>query len=56
MCTPPLTDEPDEGVLLGEVWSCDQDNTLSESEALTVAYDELKAMRRERGDSGRAAS
>lgn len=29
---------------------------LGEEEALTLAYDELKAMRRERGDSGKAAS
>lgn len=50
------TVEPDEGVRLDEVWSRDKDDALSEGEALTLAYDELKAMRRERGDSGEAAS
>jgi hypothetical protein len=40
-----------------DVWDRNQsDSPLTEGEALTVAYDELKAMRREREDSGKAAS
>ena len=39
-----------------EAWSRNEDNALGEEEALALAYDELKAMRRERGDSGKAAS
>ena len=39
-----------------EVWDRNQSDSLSEGEALTLAYDELKAVRRERGDSGKAAS
>jgi hypothetical protein len=39
-----------------QVWARSQSDALSEDEALTLAYDELKALRRERGDSGRAAS
>jgi hypothetical protein len=31
-------------------------DALDEDEALKVAYDEVKAVRRERGDSGKAAS
>jgi len=39
-----------------EVWARNRGAELSEDEALTLAYDELKAMRRERGDSNKAAS
>jgi hypothetical protein len=39
-----------------QVWARNQSGALSQDEALDLAYDELKAMRRERGDSGRAAS
>lgn len=38
------------------VWARNQADALSEDEALALAYDELDAMRRERGDSGKAAS
>jgi hypothetical protein len=38
------------------VWARNQSDALTDDEALTLAYDELKAMRRERGDSGKAAS
>ena len=38
------------------VWARNRDSALSEEEALTLAYDELKAMRREREESGKAAS
>lgn len=39
-----------------QVWARNQDQALCEDEALALAYDELKALRRERGDSGKAAS
>jgi hypothetical protein len=39
-----------------QVWARNEADALSEDEALALAYDELKAMRRERGDSGKAAS
>lgn len=39
-----------------EVWAQNRTDALGEDEALRLAYDELKAMRRERGDSGKAAS
>ena len=39
-----------------QVWARNQDQALGEEEALALAYDELKAMRQERGDSGKAAS
>jgi hypothetical protein len=38
------------------VWDRNRDQVLSEDEALALAYDELKATRRERGDHGKAAS
>lgn len=38
------------------VWAKNETSALGEDEALAIAYDELKAMRRERGDSGKAAS
>lgn len=41
--------------VMDQVWARSQDDALSEDEALALAYDELKAMRRERGDSGKAA-
>ncbi len=39
-----------------QVWARNRDQALGEDEALSLAYDELKSMRRERGDSGKAAS
>jgi hypothetical protein len=39
-----------------QVWARNRNQALGEDEALALAYDELKAMRRERGDSGKAAS
>lgn len=45
-----------QGSVTDEVWQRSRDAALGEEEALTLAYDELKAMRRERGDSGKAAS
>ena len=39
-----------------EVWAQNRTDALGEDEALRLAYDELTAMRRERGDSGKAAS
>jgi hypothetical protein len=39
-----------------QVWARNQCDALTDDEALTIAYDELKAMRRERRDSGKAAS
>jgi predicted transcriptional regulator len=45
-----------QGSVTDEVWARTQDQALGEDEALAIAYDELKAMRRERGDSGKAAS
>ena len=40
------------GSVTDEVWERNQGAALGEEEALTLAYEELKAMRRERGDSG----
>jgi predicted dithiol-disulfide oxidoreductase (DUF899 family) len=45
-----------QGSVTDEVWQRNRDAALGEEEALTLAYDELKAMRRERGDSAKAAS
>lgn len=45
-----------QGSVTDRVWGRNRDNALSEDEALAIAYDELKAMRRERGDSSKAAS
>ena len=45
-----------QGSVTDEVWQRNRDVALGEEEALTLAYDELMAMRRERGDSGKAAS
>jgi hypothetical protein len=39
-----------------QVWARNERDTLDEDEALKLAYDELKAMRGERRDSGKAAS
>jgi hypothetical protein len=39
-----------------QVWARNQRDALTEDEALALAYDELKAMRHEQGDSGKAAS
>jgi hypothetical protein len=39
-----------------QVWARNRGDALSEDEALALAYSELEAMRRERGDSGKAAS
>ena len=39
-----------------QVWARNRDQALGEDEALSLAYDELKSMRREREDSGKAAS
>lgn len=39
-----------------QVWSRNQSGALSEYEALALAYGQLDAMRRERGDSGKAVS
>jgi len=39
-----------------QVWARNRNQALGEDEALALAYDELKAMRRERGNSGKAAS
>ncbi len=39
-----------------EVWARNADGALSGDEALSLAYDELKAMRRERGEAAKAAS
>jgi hypothetical protein len=39
-----------------QVWARNQSDSLTEDDALALAYDELKTMRRERGDSGKAAS
>jgi hypothetical protein len=39
-----------------QVWAGNERDTLEEDEALKLVYDELKAMRRERRDSGKAAS
>jgi hypothetical protein len=44
------------GSVTDDVWDRNRDTALGEEEALTLAYDELKAMRRERGDSAKAAS
>ena len=38
------------------VWARNSADALSGDEALALAYEELDAMRRERGDSGKAAS
>jgi hypothetical protein len=40
----------------GRVWARNEGDALSGDEALALANDELKAMRGERGDSGKAAS
>jgi hypothetical protein len=45
-----------QGSVTDEVWQRNRDAALGEEEALTLAYDELKAMRREWGGSGKAAS
>ena len=39
-----------------QVWARNERDALDEDEALKVAYDQLKAVRRERGASGKAAS
>jgi len=44
------------GSVVDGVWARTRVDALSEEEALALAYDELKAMRRERGESGKAAS
>lgn len=44
------------GSVVDGVWARTGADALSEEEALSLAYDELKAMRRERGESGKAAS
>lgn len=51
---PPAVEQDED--LLREFRSHEHDDALSEDEALTLAYDELKAMRRERRVSGKAAS
>jgi hypothetical protein len=38
------------------IWARDEGSELTGDEALELAYDELKGMRRERGDPGRAVS
>lgn len=38
------------------VWARTGADSLSEKEALALGYDELKAMRRKRGESGKATS
>lgn len=43
-----------QGSTADQVWARNRDDALSEDEALALAYDELKALRRE--GSGRAAS
>jgi predicted transcriptional regulator len=45
-----------QGSVTDEVWLRNRDAGLGEEEALTLAYDELKAMRHEWGDSGKAVS
>lgn len=45
-----------QGSVTEQVWARNRDNALSDDEALALAYDELKAMRCERGDIGKAAS
>lgn len=40
------------GSVTDEVWERNQGAALGEEEALTLAHEELKAMRREQGDSG----
>jgi hypothetical protein len=40
----------------GEIWARNRDQNLGEDEARALAYDDLNAMRRERGDSDKAAS
>lgn len=42
--------------LTDQVWARNQSDGLTDDEALTLAYDELRAMRHELGDSGKAAS
>lgn len=37
-----------------KVWARNGQDALSEEDALTLAYSELKAVRRDRGDSGQA--
>jgi hypothetical protein len=44
------------GAVKDDVWDRNRDAALGEEKALTLAYGELKAMRRKRGDSGKAAS
>jgi hypothetical protein len=44
------------GSVVDGVWARTGGDALSEEESLALAYDELKAMRRERGESGKAAS
>ena len=42
--------------VVDEVWARNAPHALTGDEALALAYDELKAMRRERGEANKAAS
>lgn len=48
-------ESPNDSVTVG-VWSRNAAHELTGDEALTLAYDELKAMRQERRETGKAAS
>ncbi len=45
-----------QGSVTDEAWEWNRNVALGEEEAPTLAYDELEAMRRERGHSGKAPS